>query len=208
MPHPCGAAAWKWPHAGGQTRRSVLLGGDAELVEVSDGIGHGPEADFAAGEEGVVPTLKNAAVVHVDLEAIAAGGDLEDAPGVTGNLVTDADPEGHTLAVLHFEHLDVFLQGVGTGQIVIVGVAVAPDDSAGLHLASGDRLDAHADVAIAEGGVVENGQGTTVAHRVGRDLRGGRARRMRCNTSRMNSWHSFSPNGRWLVFSSKSRSPY
>ena len=24
----------------------------------------------------------------------------------------------------------------------------------------------------------------------------------------MNSWHSFSPNGRWLVFSSKSRSPY
>ncbi|HWT66636.1 MAG TPA: tetratricopeptide repeat protein [Terracidiphilus sp.] len=39
-------------------------------------------------------------------------------------------------------------------------------------------------------------------------LAGGRARRMRCNTSRMNSWHSFSPNGRWLVFSSKSLSPY
>ncbi len=37
---------------------------------------------------------------------------------------------------------------------------------------------------------------------------GGKARRMRANTSRMNSWHSFSPNGRWLVFSSKSESPY
>jgi tetratricopeptide (TPR) repeat protein len=37
---------------------------------------------------------------------------------------------------------------------------------------------------------------------------GGEARRMRCNTARMNSWHSFSPNSRWLVFSSKSRSPY
>jgi tetratricopeptide (TPR) repeat protein len=37
---------------------------------------------------------------------------------------------------------------------------------------------------------------------------GGRARRMRANTPLMNSWHSFSPNGRWLVFSSKSRSPY
>lgn len=37
---------------------------------------------------------------------------------------------------------------------------------------------------------------------------GGRARRMNCNTARMNSWHSFSPNGRWMVFSSKSRSPY
>jgi Tol biopolymer transport system component len=24
----------------------------------------------------------------------------------------------------------------------------------------------------------------------------------------MNSWHSFSPNGHWLVFSSKARSPY
>jgi tetratricopeptide (TPR) repeat protein len=37
---------------------------------------------------------------------------------------------------------------------------------------------------------------------------GGQARRMNCNTPLMNSWHSFSPNGRWLVFSSKSRTPY
>ena len=37
---------------------------------------------------------------------------------------------------------------------------------------------------------------------------GGTARRLNCNLSRMNSWHSFSPNGRWLVFSSKSRSLY
>jgi tetratricopeptide (TPR) repeat protein len=37
---------------------------------------------------------------------------------------------------------------------------------------------------------------------------GGEARRMRCNTVRMNSWHSWSPNGRWLVFSSKAFSPY
>jgi hypothetical protein len=39
-------------------------------------------------------------------------------------------------------------------------------------------------------------------------VEGGEAREMRCNTPLMNSWHSFSPNGRWLVFSSKSRSPY
>jgi hypothetical protein len=37
---------------------------------------------------------------------------------------------------------------------------------------------------------------------------GGVARRMRANTSLMNSWHSFSPNGHWMVFSSKARSPY
>jgi Flp pilus assembly protein TadD len=37
---------------------------------------------------------------------------------------------------------------------------------------------------------------------------GGTARKMNCNTPLMNSWHSFSPNGRWMVFSSKSRSPY
>jgi tetratricopeptide (TPR) repeat protein len=37
---------------------------------------------------------------------------------------------------------------------------------------------------------------------------GGEARRLRANTPLMNSWHSFSPNGRWLVFSSKARSPY
>jgi tetratricopeptide (TPR) repeat protein len=37
---------------------------------------------------------------------------------------------------------------------------------------------------------------------------GGTARRMKCNTSLMNSWHSFSPNSRWMVFSSKCRTPY
>ena len=37
---------------------------------------------------------------------------------------------------------------------------------------------------------------------------GGTARLMRCNTWRMNSWHSFTPNGRWLVFSSKANTPY
>jgi len=37
---------------------------------------------------------------------------------------------------------------------------------------------------------------------------GGVARRLRANTRLMNSWHSWSPNGRWLVFSSKARSPY
>jgi tetratricopeptide (TPR) repeat protein len=39
-------------------------------------------------------------------------------------------------------------------------------------------------------------------------FQGGQARALDCNTSRMNSWHSFSPNGRWLVFSSKGRSLY
>ena len=37
---------------------------------------------------------------------------------------------------------------------------------------------------------------------------GGKVRRLRCNTSRMNSWHSWSPNSKWLVFSSKANGPY
>jgi len=37
---------------------------------------------------------------------------------------------------------------------------------------------------------------------------GGKARRLRANTTRMNSWHSWSPNGKWLVFSSKANSDY
>ena len=37
---------------------------------------------------------------------------------------------------------------------------------------------------------------------------GGKARLMKCNTWRMNSWHTFSPNGHWLAFSSKARSAY
>ncbi len=37
---------------------------------------------------------------------------------------------------------------------------------------------------------------------------GGKAKRLRANTTRMNSWHSFCPNGKWLVFSSKANSAY
>ena len=37
---------------------------------------------------------------------------------------------------------------------------------------------------------------------------GGIARRLRYNTARMNSWHSWSSNSRWLVFSSKVNGPY
>ena len=36
---------------------------------------------------------------------------------------------------------------------------------------------------------------------------GGNPRLMRCNTGRMNSWHSWSSNSRWLVFASKGNSP-
>lgn len=38
--------------------------------------------------------------------------------------------------------------------------------------------------------------------------KGGPARRLRHNTSLMNSWHSWSSNSRWLVFSSKVNTPY
>ena len=37
---------------------------------------------------------------------------------------------------------------------------------------------------------------------------GGEARLMTCNTRRFNSWHSFSPNGKWMVFASKARRPH
>lgn len=36
----------------------------------------------------------------------------------------------------------------------------------------------------------------------------GKPRKMKCNTSNMNSWHSWSPNSKWLVFSSKEKGPY
>lgn len=37
---------------------------------------------------------------------------------------------------------------------------------------------------------------------------GGFARLMNCNTAEMNSWHSWAPNGKWLVFSSKFNGSY
>lgn len=37
---------------------------------------------------------------------------------------------------------------------------------------------------------------------------GGEARRMNCNRQLFNSWHSWSPNSRWLLFSSKVNTPF
>jgi len=37
---------------------------------------------------------------------------------------------------------------------------------------------------------------------------GGTPRLMNCNLEKMNSWHSWSPNSKWLVFSSKKKGPY
>jgi tetratricopeptide (TPR) repeat protein len=37
---------------------------------------------------------------------------------------------------------------------------------------------------------------------------GGKARMLNSNGSPMNSWHTFSPNGRWLAFSTKRNGPY
>ena len=39
-------------------------------------------------------------------------------------------------------------------------------------------------------------------------VEGGEPREMTCNSSNMNSWHSWSPNSKWLVFSTKEFSPY
>jgi tetratricopeptide (TPR) repeat protein len=39
-------------------------------------------------------------------------------------------------------------------------------------------------------------------------MAGGKPRILNCNTNNMNSWHSWSPNSKWLIFSSKSYGPY
>lgn len=39
-------------------------------------------------------------------------------------------------------------------------------------------------------------------------LKGGRARKLKSNFWRMNSWHAWSPNSKWMVFSSKGMSAY
>ncbi len=39
-------------------------------------------------------------------------------------------------------------------------------------------------------------------------LGGGKAKKLKCNFWRMNSWHAWSPNSKWMVFSSKGLSAY
>lgn len=39
-------------------------------------------------------------------------------------------------------------------------------------------------------------------------IKGGKAKMLQCNLPGMNSWHAWSPNSKWIVFSSKGLSPY
>ena len=39
-------------------------------------------------------------------------------------------------------------------------------------------------------------------------LKGGKPRKLKCNFYQLNSWHAWSPNGKWLVYVSKVFSPY
>ena len=39
-------------------------------------------------------------------------------------------------------------------------------------------------------------------------VHGGKARKLKCNLSIMNSWHAWSPNSKWIVFVSKGLSPF
>jgi hypothetical protein len=39
-------------------------------------------------------------------------------------------------------------------------------------------------------------------------LKGGKARKLDCNFRQMNSWHAWSPNSKWMVYSSKGLSAY
>jgi Flp pilus assembly protein TadD len=39
-------------------------------------------------------------------------------------------------------------------------------------------------------------------------FKGGKARQLNANQTRMNSWHTWAPNGHWLAFSTKGRGPY
>src|SRR5271157_1196401 len=78
-----------------------LPGIDAEIVEVSDGIRLGAEADFTRAGEGVVLALQDAAMVQVDLEAAAAGRDFENAPAAAGYVLPGSGEDGDTAAVFY-----------------------------------------------------------------------------------------------------------
>jgi hypothetical protein len=76
-----------------------------------------------------------------------------------------------TLSVLHLVHGDVFLKHADADQIVVVLVAIAPHQTATLHLVAGYGLHAHADVAVAKGHVLQNCQWNTIGAAVGGELR-------------------------------------
>src|SRR5262249_3159855 len=118
-------------------RTDFLMAFDREVVELDDRVGFGPEADPAGILESVVRRVQDFRPVEPDYEVVSRGFELERVPGVLGHLdrlVLECPATARDRVV----DGAIVLIGIAPGDVVVVGILVAPDHAESLVHIAGD----------------------------------------------------------------------
>jgi hypothetical protein len=109
-----------------------LLRRDYEVVEKTLRIGFGPQADFAGLGKGSVPRFEVLFAVQKALNVIARLLDGNRVPGARGYLDALLSSELNAFAGDNLVHAEIVFKRIHPGDVVIVCILVAPDESASL----------------------------------------------------------------------------
>src|SRR6266700_3027780 len=139
---------------------------DREVVELNDRVRLRPEPDLPRVLERVVGPVEHLAAVVEDDEAIAGGLELQRVPGALGHLDVLAS-ELAPAAARDVIDATVVLEGVATGDVVVVRVPVSPDEAEPLIDLSAERPRPHAEGDVLVGPLLEHRDGKAVIGLVG-----------------------------------------
>src|SRR5437588_2405463 len=156
---------------------SSLFRAVAEVVEGGDAVGFGPHADGARAGNVVVVELDVGLAVQRDANAPAGELYAQRMPGIgrNGRIRILERPAAPRLGVVE---RDVVFKSIGAGDVVVVGVLPAPEDTARPVLGPGEGLELHFHEPVLDGGLEPDAPGKGSRARLLQDVRLARRRRV------------------------------
>src|SRR5260221_1516325 len=124
-----------------------------EIIKQRGAVGFGPEADFASVLEGVIFPYESPLAVKGDDEIVVFKVNAQGVPFVGSDFRVDAFLFT-ALAVYGVVDGDVAFEGIGAGDVIVVGIFATPEDAAGLVFLAGKGLELHFDKAVFEVGIL------------------------------------------------------
>jgi len=161
MPSAGGSATPERHCNNARFRKWLSKRGDGEIVEGRQGVRFGPKADEARPSQGAVFGLNDQFTVERDKEPRTLGLYFELVPGVLADLAVPA-PELNAPPVLNVIEAHVVLQGVESGEIVVVLVLVPEDETSRLVDLAVDRLASYAYLEVLKLGALYDGYGKAI----------------------------------------------